>query len=280
MAEKIIITCGSGFIGTHLVEELYKKGYETFILDTKETKTKEANFLYGDIRDAQHMKECITKIQPSAIIHLAGMVNGKSKDLYEINVEGTKNILNAFSGKVIFMSTGMVYQGNEPPYHEEMPIHPIDEYPKTKRMAEELCMERENVSIIRASVVYGKGQKEEMFLPQLRDAVLVKKQPFRMTKGEQKRDFIHVKDLVKAIGILLKTNAPGVFNISSAKQIAIQEVIEKAKKILGEFPIEQSMSYRPNEMWGYTLSNEKAKKNLQWNPEISFEEGLKEILEG
>ena len=279
MAKKIIITGGSGFIGTHLVQELYKRNYELYIFDIKESTGKEAKYEKMDLRDAELLNTRIKEIQPFAIIHLAGLARGSQKDLYDINVQGTKNILNAFQGKMIFMSTGMVYQGNNPPFEEEMQINPIDEYPKTKRIAEELCMQNVDNVIIRASLVYGPGQEDHMFIPELREAVLVKKQPFKMTKGEQKRDFIHVKDLVKAICILLEEKSSGIFNISSAEQVSIQELIEKAKAIIGDFPVEQSLNYRPNEIWDYSLSNEKAKKYLKWSPTISLEQGLKEILQ-
>lgn len=275
---KILVTGGAGFIGDHVVKELIKKSHEVFIFDLKEGDCKEAKYFITNLKNKELLKENLTKIKPDMIIHLAGLIKGKYKDLYEVNILGTKNILNLFSGRCIFLSTGMVYQGNNSPYEENMNTNPKDEYARTKLAAEELCLERKNNTVIRASIVYGPNQKGDMFLPSLKEAIR-KKEVFKMTKGEQKRDFIHVKDLTNAICILMEKEESGIFNISSGENISLQEVIHQAKAIVGYFPIEQNIPYRENETWGYKLKNEKAKNILQWSPKISLKEGLKEMLE-
>lgn len=277
MAKRVIITGGAGFIGNYLAKELLKKEYEVYSFDIKEGNNPKVKYYTIDLRNKEQLKNLIKEVDPKAIIHLAGLVKGTYEELYSINVLGTKNLLDSYDGRFIFISTGMVYQGNKSPYHEEMLTNPIDNYPKTKKLAEEFCLQRKNTVIVRASVVYGPEQKGSMFIPDLKEKI-DKQEVFRMTKGEQQRDFIHVQDLCNAFCILLENNATEIFNISSGEQRTMQEVIILAKEIVGEFPVEQSIPYRENELWEYCLSKEKAKKVLNWEPKISLEQGLKEVL--
>jgi len=277
MAKKIIITGGAGFIGNHVARELLKKNYEVYSFDIKDGNIPHVKYYTIDLKNKEQMNNLIQEVHPEAIIHLGGLIKGTYEELYSINVLGTKNILDCFIGRIIFISTSMVYQGNTSPYHEEMPTNPKDDYPKTKKIAEDFCLQRKNTVIVRASVVYGPGQKSSMFISDLEDKIK-KGEVFKMTKGEQMRDFIHVKDLCNAFCILLENNATGIFNISSGEHVSMQEVITLAKEIVGDFPLEQTIPYRENELWDHLLSREKAKKILNWEPKISLEQGLREVL--
>lgn len=277
MAKKVIVTGGTGFIGSALIKELLKKNYEIYVFDKNQGNIPNVRYYPLDIRNKEQVQNSIEEIQPDTIIHLAGILKGSYEDLYTTNVIGTKNILDSFNGRLIFMSTGMIYQGNPSPYKEGMPLNPHDDYPKTKKLAEEFCLQKKNTIIIRASVVYGPEQKGSMFIPDLKNKI-EKRTTFHMTKGEQKRDFIHVRDLCTAIEILIEKQYTGIINISSGKSIQIKEVIELAKEIIGDFPVEQSLPYREQELWEYCLDNSKAKKELNWEPKINFKEGLKETL--
>ncbi len=277
MAKKIIITGGAGFIGSHLAKELLKKNYEVYSFDIKEGNIPRTKYYTIDLRNKEQLKNLIQEVHPEAIVHLGGLIKGSYEELYSINVLGTKNILDSYTGRFIFISTSMVYQGNKSPYHEEMPTNPKDDYPKTKKLAEEFCLQRKNTVIVRAGVVYGPEQKSSMFISDLKEKI-DRREIFKMTKGEQRRDFIHVKDLCNAFCILLENDATGIFNISSGEQRTMQEVITLAKEIVGDFPVEQTIPYRENELWDHLLSREKAKRILHWEPRISLEQGLKETL--
>lgn len=278
MDKNIIITGGAGFIGTYLGKELLKKGYRVYSFDKNRGKNTSIKYYTLDLTNKEQLENLIGEVNPSAIVHLAGLVRGSYEELYTANVLGTKNLLECYKGRIIFLSAGTTYQGNSSPYSEEMPINPLDNYPKTKRIAEEFCLQRKNTTIIRASVVYGPHQKGSMFLPELVEKIK-NKETLHMTAGEQKRDFLHVQDLCDAIYIFLENEHPGIFNISSGKQYSMKEVITMAKAIIGEFSVEHSIPYREHELWDYCLSREKAKQIINWEPKIPFEQGLREILE-
>lgn len=278
MAKKIIVTGGTGFIGSHLVNVLLERGYEVSVFDVKEEGRKNVDYTIGDIRNQEHFQKYVDVIKPYCIVHLAGEIRGGYETLYTANVLGTENVLKSFEGRCIFMSTGMVYQGNEVPYTEEQPTNPQDHYPKTKKLAEDLCIRRKNTAIIRASVVYGPRQKSPMFISVLKQALKAKKGAFQMTKGEQKRDFLHVKDLIHAICLLIEHPYSGIINIGSGRNISLKETIEIARNLVGDFPVEYTVPYREHEMMDYLLDISKAKTLLNWEPRITLEEGLKDLL--
>ena len=278
MAKKIIVTGGNGFIGSALVEELLKTNYEVSVLDYIPGNKKGVQYYPLDIRNKEEVQKCIDKIKPEVIIHLAGLINGDYENMYKTNVLGTKNILDAFQGRSIFLSTGMIYQGNPTPYKETMLLNPQDNYAKSKKLGEELFLQKRDAVVIRTSLVYGPNQNGIMFIPYLREFLRKKIGAFKMTKGEQKRDFIHIQDLINAITLLIEHPYTGILNISSGQNIELKEVIKIAKEIVGNFQIENSIPYREQELWDYCLDNSKAKKELNWEPKIRFKDGLKETL--
>ena len=277
MAKKIIVTGGAGFIGNSLVKELVRRNYDVYSFDIKKGNVSEVKYYTVDLRDREQLENLIHEVNPETIVHLGGLIKGSYEELYSVNVLGTKNILDSYKGRVIFISTGMVYQGNKSPYNEEMLTNPIDDYPRTNKMAEDFCLQRNNTVIIRLSLVYGPEQNSPMFISDLGKKI-ENKEVFRMTKGEQKRDFVHIKDVCEAFCILLENNERGIFNISYGDNISMQDLVKLVKKIKGDFKVEQTIPYRDNELWNYLLSREKARVVLGWEPKISLEEGLRDVF--
>lgn len=276
MAKKILITGGCGFIGNQIVKDLMKNNYNVSVIDIKKG-IFPVKYFIADISNKEQILKIIKDIQPDIIIHLAALITGSYDDLYKINVIGTKNIQESFSGKIIFMSSAMIYQGLKAPFKENFIVNPTDNYAKTKKKAEDILLKNNQTIILRGSIVYGLGQKGSMFIPQLKYHIK-NNLKFHMTKGEQKRDFIHVKDLTNAILKLIETNNSGIFNIGFGKSITLKEVIGIAKEIFPKLEIEHSLEYRPNEIMDYTPSIEKIKTTLKWQPNIDLKNGLKELL--
>ncbi|MBI5797810.1 NAD(P)-dependent oxidoreductase [Candidatus Woesearchaeota archaeon] len=274
---KILVTGGNGFIGKSLVRALREREYNTTVLSRQKGNEEGVQYLIGDITNREQINNIFQQTKPNTVIHLASLTRGSYEELHKTNVIGTRNILEQHKGRVIFLSSGMVYQGNATPYTEDMLINPKEDYPKTKAEAEKLCLERTNTCILRASMIYGPEQTGTMFIPALKEYLKTKEAAFRMTKGKQKRDFLYIDDLVNLIIHVLEENVNGIFNASSGTNISMKEVIEKARKIVGDFQIENSIPYRENEMWGYILDNTKARV-WGWNPKINLEEGLKRTL--
>ena len=277
---KILVTGGAGFIGSVLVEALVDQGEQVFVFDLSCGNVASVEYLLIDLTDKERVANAIQKIQPEMIYHLAAKVRGSAEELYLANVMATKNILDTFSGRVVFMTTGMVYQGQAVPYKEDMVLHPLDEYGKTKKLCEDFFLQRKKFAIVRASVVYGSGQKSPMFMSSLKEFLEHRDGAFHMTRGEQKRDFIHVADLVRALLLFRVEEFNGIFNIAYGESFMMRDVVTLAKELVGDFPVDMSLAYREKEMWDYAFDISKAREVLHWIPRIGLKDGLRETLSG
>ena len=99
-----------------------------------------------------------------------------------------------------------------------------------------------------------------------------------MTKGDQKKDFLHVSDLIDGIMQIIEKNVEGEINLAHGTTISLMDLITIIKEITGDFPIEHSLPYRPNEIMDYAFDIKKAKTILHWEPKIDLKTGLRELL--
>jgi len=194
----------------------------------------------------------------------------------------------AFNQKArfIFPSTGLIYGNQTGPFKEDMLPDPKDFYSLSKLMCEQIIKffstnYQLKATIFRIGILYGPSQSNSMFIPSLVKA-LVDKKEFAMTKGEQKRDFIYIRDFVSLIErVIVDENVCGLFNIGSKKSVKLIEVAEIAEKLTQSFGLIKpgAIQYRPNESMEYFLDTTKAEKLLNWHATTNILEGLKKTIE-
>jgi len=177
---KILVTGGTGFTGTALVRRLLTDGHAVVVLDYKEglaaseLKRRGADVLFGSVTDRDLVTHAMRGVQ--VVLHLAAAfreLNVPEKHYYEVNVEGTRNVLTtaARAGvqKVVYCSTCGVH-GNidDPPGDEDSPIRPADYYQQTKYEAEPFVREWNRrglrTTILRPAAIYGPGDPERFFM--------------------------------------------------------------------------------------------------------------------
>lgn len=318
---RILITGASGFIGKHLVKALIKEKY----INEKQGKNNEdrrknKNIIYAlsnnfsgldefrenkrikifkcDITDKKDLTRIINKIKPNAIVHLAAYSNPARdfkllENALKINFFGTANLLEACNkidyDILVNISTGELYFGNNVPFNEKMPINPVSPYSVSKAAAERLCRiyaqkYNKNIISLRLALVYGPGQEENKFLPYIIKHAM-NNIPVIITKGEQKRDYIYVDDVISAINnainIKNKKMIKGqIINIGTGKQFKLNDIINAIENISNKkIKIKKIIDYRDNELWEYSLNCDKADKLLNWKPKISLHEGIKKIMD-
>jgi len=289
----VLVTGGAGFIGSHLVELLVGRGKRVRVLDNlsyghPEWVHSAAELMIGDIRDADSCRraceDCV------AVFHLAAMSrSAASLDNIETctsaNVTGTQNILIAAKDagveKVIYSGSSTFY-GNQPgPYREDMPGDFLNFYGLTKYTGEEYCLMFDRLYglpcvVLRYFSVYGPRQPEEGIYALvmgifLRRAAEGKPLVIHGT-GDQRRDFIHVRDIAVANLAAFESPARGVrVNVGSGTSISVKELADM---------ISNRQQFEPRRVGDaeLTLADiSRARDLIGWSPKVSFREGIEEL---
>jgi len=263
--QKVVVTGGAGFIGSHLVDELVKQGVEVTILDNLSTGKKQninpkAEFIDCDIFKDTYGDLIFLLNGADTVFHLAAKTTVQESiekpSLYNnINVIGTLNLLEAAAAmkvkRFIFSSSSSVYGNAKVPTSEDHPLNPISPYALNKLIGEQYCKlysEIYNIDTVclRYFNVYGDRMNNEgykLVFPIFKEQILNNKSLTINNDGEQRRDFIHVNDIVDA-NILVskhKSNFKGdIYNVGSGKSYSINEIADmfRGKKQYGNKVIE------------------------------------------
>ena len=288
--KKILITGGAGFIGTHMCNFLIKKKYKVKIIDNliygnKANINKKADFKKGDIRNKNLLIREFKGID--AVIHLAAMSRSgpSDKDIdfcLEQNAIGTKNVLEACKinkvKKLLYAGSSTYYGNQKGNKKENSKGDFFNAYSLSKYFGEELCLfynkkKHINCNIVRYFNVYGKGQPSKGIYALVIGIFLNRKknnQPLVIYgDGKQRRDFIHVNDIVNANFKILNSNINGeIFNVGFGKNYSINFI---AKQISSNIQYTKKRKGEPR----VTLANiSKIKKMLKWKPIINIKKGL------
>lgn len=297
-SKTVLVTGADGFIGSHLTRRLVKEGADVFVFAIGNENIKDISDRIKsyniDITRFKDVKKIIDKIQPEKIYHLAACTDVRRllilvDKMVQINLQGTLNLLNALDGRYdCFVNTGTCeeYGNGLTPFKENQLPRPVSPYSASKASATMFCHMYykslgHRIVTLRPPVIYGPNERSDMLIPQVILSCL-KNQTFKMTKGEQTRDFIYVDDVVEAyIKASTTERAIGeVINIGSGKEYKIIDVVKKIVKMM-ESPIKidtGAMPYRPGEIMHFYSSNIKAKKILGWYPRVDLDEGLRRTI--
>lgn len=222
---KIFVTGSEGLVGKELINELENKGHEVIKFDFKKGQ---------NILDKKKLGAYLKKID--VVIHLAGIINENNKKMWEINVEGTKNILeesiNKKIKKFIFLSSTGVYGFTKGIVDENSELKPITKYEKSKYEGEQVVLNRQeeiHVNIIRSAMIFGKNDYWKKMI-----TLLEKNFPLPCN-GKNIFQIICVKELVNAIIQIIKTGEPSeIYLISGKEKLTLKEFCKKIKKELGK----------------------------------------------
>jgi len=295
---KAIVTGGAGFIGSHLVDFLIKEDIDVTVID---------NFSSGRIENLNHVKNKIELIESDIsinkdwkkyfknvdwVFHLAALADivpsiQEPDSYFRANVDGTFNVLQSSKKygvkRFIYIASSSCYGiPDKYPTPETAEIKPNYPYALTKRLGEELVMHWSNVYCLPALSlrffnVFGPRSRTSgtygavfgVFLGQK----LAKKPYTVVGDGEQTRDFTFVTDIVRAIISAVKSDQIGkIYNVGSGTTVSINHLVE----LLGGEKI--YIPKRPGEPDSTFADITKIRSEIGWEPKVSFEEGVREIL--
>ena len=289
---KVLVTGGTGFIGTELVKHLHKKGYEVTILDRKDkpSELEHVKYIKGDL---DNPSKCVFACAgQDYIIHLAAKARIPESfinpdEYFDSNITGTRNILTAASAvgirKFVFASSSSVYGNNTPPNKPTHKPDPLNYYAMSKLFGEHLCRQYKiifnlNYNILRFFTVYSENQPTSLLFGKFAQMVKEDKPVTIHGDGEMRRDYIHVSDVASACIASMESKVKNdTFNVGTGTNVSVNEVVDVLKTFapnLTAINIDKPKGYAP-----HTLADiSKSKNLLNWSPKIEIQEGLADMF--
>jgi nucleoside-diphosphate-sugar epimerase len=289
--KKVLVTGGTGFIGSHLCDYLSKKNLFVYCLDLKKKKeeswikknTKKIRIIYLDILNKRKLEDIVSKI--SCIFHLAAEISiplsyKNPKKFIKTNILGTYNLLELakkFNKEIIVTSTSETYgSGIQFPMTEEHRLHAQSPYAASKIAADQMALSFFNsynckVKIIRPFNCFGPRQSTRAIIPNMIIQMLKNKKNIEVGNINTERDFTFIDDLCQAYYILYRKNFYGkIFNIGSGKSIKIFDIFKKLKQIIkykNDLKIDNSrLRPKKSEVSKLLACNKNIKKISSWKP--------------
>lgn len=278
---KIAVSGSDGFVGHNVCAQLEVKGHTIIKIDI-------TNGM--DLCD----NAIIDQIEPiDCFIHLANLVFVPASyqdpaKFYRINYLTTLNALEIcrkHNARLIYASSYIYGSPQYLPVDENHPVCPFNPYAQTKVICEKMCEGynrdfKVKVSILRPFNIYGVGQKGMLLIPEIIGQIKEGKKEIQLKAASPRRDYVNVVDVAGAfVACTEDTNDYNVYNVCSGTSVSVREITEIINKHLKEkVNFSFAESDRPNEV-NETLGSCKRLESIGWKNTLTFEEGIKQIIE-
>ena len=281
MAGKILVTGGTGFIGSALVKRLAHSGHEVIALGSRD----------GDIETIDITDKLQGK-QVDHVLHLAGQTYvpdswTRPAAFYRVNVQGTANVADYCrkSGAALTYVSAYVYGAPKAlPIREDSVVAPHNPYAQSKFLGELVCQQFAqsfglNVTILRPFNIYGIGQSSSFLIPKIIDRALHAER-IELDSLTPKRDYIYIDDLVDAIAVSLgKTPSGSIYNLGSGASISVEEVVRLVQVAAGtDKPVVSKDIHRENEVMDVVADMSRFSADFAWHPKFRFVDGVAAIV--
>lgn len=310
----VLVTGGAGYIGSHTCKQLKKHGFTPITYDNLSRGHKEfvkwGPLVVGDILDSKKVEQTLKEYNVQAVLHFAAFAYvGESVEkpelYYHNNVQGSlslfEGMLNANVKKLVFSSTCATYGVPEKvPLTEDLSQNPINPYGQSKLIIEKIlkdyapaydfksvCLRYFNAAGADRDGDIGENHDPETHLIPLAIEAVLKNKPMKVfgndyptPDGTCLRDYIHVTDLAQAHVLALQyldhasTNF-NYFNLGNEKAYSVKEILETVEKVSSKKVPAEIFPRRPGDPATLVSDSTKAKKHLNWKPEIS---NIKDII--
>ena len=295
---KILVAGGTGFIGSNLISELIANDNTVISLskniNPKKKRIKNVKYFFHDLNKPLKIEEYGFLSDVQYIINCSGYIDHKDslkegKIIFYNHFDSVCSLINLGIElgvkSLIHIGSSDEYGNLNSPLKESIREKPISPYSLGKLTSTHFlqqCYRKGilNTVILRPFLVFGEMQGNDRFLPYLINNCLNDRE-FKVSKGEQIRDYLYVKEFNKGlIKALDNKNAYGeVINIASGNPIRIKDVIKIVQEIIGKGkPIFGAIDYRRGESMELYADIQKAKTILNWSPRIDFKKSLKKTI--
>ncbi|MBK3332329.1 NAD-dependent epimerase/dehydratase family protein [Persephonella atlantica] len=305
----ILITGGAGFIGSHLVEELIKRDEEIVVLDDLSSgkienipESDKVIFIEGSITDRKLLRELFSFYNFSSVFHLAAVPSVVKSvenpvETHHVNCDGTIYLLEEIKSTdavFVFASSAAVYGDYlKNPKKEDMPVNPLTPYAVDKYASERYTLNSYTLYgtksvALRFFNVYGERQDPSspysgvisIFIDRIKRFMKGEKTEIIIYgDGKQTRDFIYVKDVVKAMLLVYKNEKAygNVFNVGTGSSASLLELLEILKDITGKIPPVKFAPERKGDI-KHSCADISKIEEIGFRPDYSLKEGLKKLL--
>ena len=284
--KNILITGGSGFIGTALAKRLINEGYVVSSFDRKRA----LGFptVIGDITDREQVFKAIERMDYA--YHFAAIANlNYARDhvieTIKVNVEGTYNIALAcrkFNVPMVFASTLCVYgETPEHPSWSDSILVPTEIYALTKVVGENIIASLvPRHVILRFGTTYGPGMRNALAISVFIRQAMSNKPLTIDGSGEQTRQYIYIDDLIDALVKILNVDTfQHVFSVAGKQELSVNQVANMILAKMGKsLAMKKYGPDRPGQIMCEQVSMEKTEKILGWTAKTPFEEGLEKTI--
>jgi UDP-glucose 4-epimerase len=290
---RVVVTGGAGFIGSHVVDALVVRGDEVVVVDSLVTGKREnvpagAELQVRDVREP--LDDLFDALRPEGVFHLAAQADVRVSVEHpvedaSVNVLGTVRVLDAASrhgAQVVFSSTGgAIYGECDEPATEDAPLRPVSPYGTAKLAGEEYlrAFNRLHGSInvaLRYGNVYGPRQDphgEAGVVAIFLGALARGEAPRIFGDGRQTRDYVYVGDVVAA-ALAAPGRRGGVFNVGTGRETSVLDLYARIQAAAGIAAEPQFAPAREGELQRSVLDVSLARRELEWEPRSSLDEGL------
>lgn len=305
--QRILITGGAGFIGSHVATALLARGDAVTVLDNfndfydpalKRENARSlpgATVVVGDIRDQKLVARLFAEGRFDAVIHLAAMAGVRPSLLdplhyQDVNVRGTVILLEELktrpTTRFVFASRSSVYGSNDRvPFGETDDIHhPVSPYAATKRAGELLCYTHHHLygiptSCLRFFTVYGPRQRPEMAIHKFVKAALEKKPIPFFGDGSTRRDYTYVDDIVDGVVRALdRCQGYEIYNLGESATTSLSELVSMIGEATGVTPILDRQPMQQGDVLITYADVSKARRMLGYDPRTPVREGLERFV--
>jgi nucleoside-diphosphate-sugar epimerase len=294
----ILVTGASGFIGGHLARSLVRQGFDVVRVFHRADFAEDKRFQRLDLRDTAAMQKLFRQYQFSAVFHLAAAGVSAEREnfdeLVEVNTLGTAALARtALAYRVerfIHVGSGFEYRPQARAIDESTPLGPPNLYGASKAagwmLLDSLCrLEGLPLVTFRPFSVYGPGENPSKLVPYVIQQAM-RREPIRLTLGNQVRDYVFVEDVVEALrkGLTGPAAAGQVYNIGAGPEEArsIRQLVEEILALM-DAPLKLCWFDRANRSRRdppYMVCDPtKAHMELGWRPRVRLEEGLGRTIE-
>jgi len=301
---KYLVTGGAGFIGSHITHALLKQNADVRILDNFSSGNREnlkgldVEIIEGDLRDASCVTEAVRGV--NIIFHEAAFVSvpesmEKPQECFDVNVTGTSVLLEAARKagvrRVVVASSAAVYgDSTAMPLVEDTPLKQLSPYATSKRINEmyaELFTNHFELEVValRYFNVYGPRQRPDSMyaaaVPIFIRRMLDGKPITIYGDGGQTRDLVNVRDVVQANLLASRhPSAPGqIFNVCTGVETRLLDLLDILYKIFPNAPKHVHAEPRAGDIYRSIGSPSKAMNVLEFRPQVTLAEGIKEAVE-